>query len=190
MVLTMMINKDCIKTSTGITFNLYEPKPEMVNFNDIVNGLSKLCRFSGQISEFYSVAQHSVLVSEMIALTHPELALDALFHDAAEAYCGDLITPIKKDCFSYKTIEFAVMKVIGEKFGLKNLNSPLIKMADARMMATEKLYLCNCPEDEEWESIKDIKPYLIKIEDFWDHRKAKEMFVKRYNTLCDQRMVA
>lgn len=66
---------------------------------DIANALAKINRFTGHTSRLYSVAEHSLLVCH-IALRHfnatPAQALLALWHDAHEAYTGDLSTPGKQ----------------------------------------------------------------------------------------------
>ncbi len=81
------------QTYTGRKFYPFDPRPEEVDFDDITHALSLLCRFAGHVWEFYSVAQHSVLVSQ---LCPPGLALAGLLHDAHEAYTGDLIRSIKR----------------------------------------------------------------------------------------------
>lgn len=81
-----------ITTYTGRKFRLMNPDPEMVDLRDISRGLSRACRFAGQIEQHYSVAEHSIQVSRLVA---PENRLIALLHDAAEAYIGDLTTPFK-----------------------------------------------------------------------------------------------
>lgn len=94
-------------TASGYPFWVLDPRPEDIRIEDIAAHLSRICRFGGALKddvpnipplrsmvfvETYSVAQHSVLVSRNV---HQEFALEALLHDAAEAYVGDVIKPIK-----------------------------------------------------------------------------------------------
>src|SRR4051794_32940266 len=82
-----------IITSTGKWFDVFNPNPADVDIEDIVHALSMQCRFTGHTKEFYSVAQHSVLVS----LTCPSVdALYGLVHDGSEAYLSDIARPVKK----------------------------------------------------------------------------------------------
>lgn len=80
-------------TYTGKVFDFDSPSDGPVCLEDIAHALGMLCRFNGHIRRFYSVAQHSVLVSKLV---DPRYALLALFHDAAEAYVGDMVSPLKR----------------------------------------------------------------------------------------------
>jgi len=81
---------DWIQTYTGKRFWPLDPRPEDVDILDIAHSLSLLCRFTGHTSSFYSVSQHSILVAQEVP---KRLRLWALFHDAAEAYIGDIARP-------------------------------------------------------------------------------------------------
>ena len=81
------------------------PKEEDISIDDIGRALSNTCRYNGHTSQFYSVAQHSVIVSHITEAIIKEntkygyfsdvIALRALLHDAHEAYLGDMIRPMK-----------------------------------------------------------------------------------------------
>lgn len=79
-----------IQTYTGKQYSYEEPTPDMICIEDIARALSHLCRFTGHCKKFYSVAQHSVLVSHQTK--NPFLGL---MHDADEAYTGDMCRPLK-----------------------------------------------------------------------------------------------
>src|ERR1017187_10636100 len=76
-----------ITTFSGIHFWPLLPNPADIRIEDIAHALSNQCRFAGHAREFYSVAEHSVRVSQ---LCPPEDALWGLLHDASEAYLTDV----------------------------------------------------------------------------------------------------
>src|SRR4051812_31750950 len=81
-----------IQTYSGTEFWPLSPKAADVKLIDIAHALSNKCRFAGHCREFYSVAQHSVLVSRQLP---DEFKLWGLLHDAGEAYFADIPNPIK-----------------------------------------------------------------------------------------------
>lgn len=80
-----------IATTTNKHFYYLDVRIEDIDIQDIASGLANECRFNGLIDNFYSVAQHLVYVSYLVA---PEYALEALLHDASEAYVKDLPSTI------------------------------------------------------------------------------------------------
>lgn len=91
------MNSTSIETSSGLWIDINDPKPGQIRDMDIAHALSNICRFGGQCKEFYSVAQHSVLVYRLMTreTDDKQLHLAALLHDAHEAYLGDIPSPIK-----------------------------------------------------------------------------------------------
>lgn len=79
--------------ASGRWFDVFNPNPDDIDLKDIAHALSNQCRFTGHVKEFYSVAQHSVLVSQFC---DPLDAQWGLLHDASEAYLSDIARPIKK----------------------------------------------------------------------------------------------
>lgn len=101
---------------SGILVDLNKPTIEMISINDIASALSNICRFGGHCNAFYSVAQHSCVVA---ALAPEYLCREALLHDAAEAYLGDVIKPLKNIIgIVYEDLEASFMSLIAEKFNL------------------------------------------------------------------------
>jgi len=82
-----------LPTCTGRRVNILNPRPEDIDIEDIAQALSHTCRFAGHVPAFYSVAQHSLLASELL---DARTALWGLLHDAAEAYLHDLTRPLKR----------------------------------------------------------------------------------------------
>ncbi|MCD3082574.1 deoxyribonucleoside 5-monophosphate phosphatase [Salmonella enterica subsp. enterica serovar Enteritidis] len=91
-----------IQTLSGKQFDYLSATIDDIDIEDIAVALSNICRFSGHLPEFYSVAQHSVLCSQLVS---PEFAFEALMHDAAEAYCQDIPAPLKALLPDYREIE-------------------------------------------------------------------------------------
>jgi len=85
-------------TASGVQLDLDNPRPKDINLGDIAAALSKVCRFGAQASRFYSVAQHAVMVRQIVVeeFGRPDLALYALHHDSHEAYVCDLPRPLKE----------------------------------------------------------------------------------------------
>jgi hypothetical protein len=86
-----------IDTASGMRLDLDDPRPEDIRIEDVAGGLSKVCRFGAQAREYYSVAQHALLVRRLVVkVGHPELALVALQHDSHEAHLCDIPSPLKR----------------------------------------------------------------------------------------------
>lgn len=126
---------DWIQTFSGGQFWPLDPRADEVKLTDIAHQLAKICRFGGATLDFYSVAEHSLRVADLVP---PELRLQALLHDAAEAYCGDVVRPLKRNLAGYDAMESRIAFAIGEKFGVDLVNlHPLVIQADNEMLAVE-----------------------------------------------------
>lgn len=123
-----------IRTFTGKCFDVIDLKPNTIDVRDIAHALSHTARFAGQTFQFLSVAQHSVMVSEMVSERY---ALAALLHDASEAYLGDMPSPFKKLLPDYRMLEQNVMNAIATKFGFEMPLHPSIKKADKEILQME-----------------------------------------------------
>ena len=122
-------------TASGALINLKATNTDNIKIADIANALSHLCRFGGHVNRFYSVAQHSVLVA---GLAPKELKKEALLHDAAEAYLGDVIKPLKIIIGEeYELLEYAFQKEINQKFGLDIHKLQVIKEYDMQALELE-----------------------------------------------------
>ena len=133
----MNVAKYEILTLGGKIINFERCDPEQITLEDIAHGLSNVCRFSGQLYKFYSVAQHCLHVCRHMP---DHLKLDALFHDASEAYMGDVPRPVKLLCPDYKKIEAEISEAIRLRFGLSELSEVderVLKGADSRCLLTE-----------------------------------------------------
>lgn len=127
-----------MQTHSGKRFHPFDPHAEDVCIEDIAHALSNLCRFAGHVATFYSVASHSVFVSELVVrLGHPEHALAALLHDAAEAYYVDVPSPLKSGLPDYKSALGHGESVVMGAFGLSCVLPPVVRRADLMALADE-----------------------------------------------------
>jgi len=150
-----------IQTYTGKAVWPLSIKPEDILIEDIAHALSLICRFTGHTREFYSVAQHSVEVSNIVT---KEYKLEALLHDGSEAYINDIARPIKNhpDFSFYKEIEKNIQNAIIERFGISKEMHKSVKYADLVLLRTEQRDLLN-PSELEWDLGVNIQPLDKKI---------------------------
>lgn len=123
------------QTNSGLAFHHLNPKQEDIRIEDIAHALSMTCRFGGHVNSFYSVAQHSVMVSVIVP---QEYALQALLHDAPEAYIGDMVNPLKCEMPEFRKLEKEIWQVIAKKFSLPVTLHESVKKADLVALATER----------------------------------------------------
>lgn len=170
-----------ILTSTGQYFRFKQPELHPYDIEEIAHALSHVCRYTGHCNEFYSVAQHSV----MVALVLPkDLQLQGLMHDASEAYLGDVSSPLKALLPEYKTLEERVERAISWHFKLPFPLDPAIKHADMRMLMTEKRDLMiRTPQcEQEW---PNFQPFSFRVRPV-PSAEAKGMFLALYTELTGE----
>jgi hypothetical protein len=169
-------------TASGEPFWCLDPRPEDIRITDIAAQLARVCRFGGALRDdvaIYSVAQHSVLVSRNVP---PEYALEGLLHDAAEAYIGDMVKPIKDALPDRLVIEDNIDRVIRAKFGLPRTKSQAIKDADYRAVLTEKRDVYPAAHRVDW-GVARAEPWPEIIRP-WGVFRARREFLKRFVELA------
>ncbi len=125
---------DWMQLYSGKQFWPFDPRVGDFDIRDIAHGLSNLCRYAGHTRFFYSVAEHSWLLSFAV---HPSLAMEALLHDGSEAYVADIPKPIKRELKDYCFVENTIQSVLAEQFGLQYPFSDAIHTADRAILANE-----------------------------------------------------
>jgi 5'-deoxynucleotidase YfbR-like HD superfamily hydrolase len=162
-------------------FNYNKPEESEVTIEDIASALSNVCRFSGHLPRFYSVAQHLVNTSRIV---EPEFAFTALMHDTAEAFTNDLPTPLKWALPIFKELEVKIETAMSNKFGFEFPYPAEVKLADTQMLLLEKNFV---KEDKhKWEYYGDVKfRHLRNRVDLssWQPRRAKREFLERFYEL-------
>jgi 5'-deoxynucleotidase YfbR-like HD superfamily hydrolase len=177
-----------IQVATGRRFWPLAPRPEDIDFRDIAHALSMQCRFSGHSRAFYSVAQHSVLVSHAC---DPQDALWGLMHDASEAYLVDIPKPLKIDVgfTSYRAAEDKLQVMLCVKFGLQTWMPSSVHRADEALLAAEAIDLMS-PLDPDWEKwVGGIERYPETIHP-WGPERSKSTFLARFHQLTKGRFRA
>lgn len=129
-----MAKQPMIGTYTGKRFDPREFDEEYVDPRDIAHGLSLCCRYNGQCTTMYSVAEHCLRGSLIIG---EDYALEFLLHDAAEAYLGDMIWPLKQFFPEFVELTDVYQDIIYETFGITERHHDIIKEMDDIMHATE-----------------------------------------------------
>jgi hypothetical protein len=171
-----------IVTNSGKKFHPFNPNPDDISLLDIAHSLSLQCRWNGHIDSFYSVAQHSVMVSRIVEEIDPEHSLEALMHDAAEAFTSDVPLPIKMALPDFMVMEKRVEKAISEKFSLNFPWPKSIKKADRIALNTEAIHLF----DHDVLNLLDINVDTSR-NDFWIEpwypTEAETQFLRRWNDL-------
>jgi uncharacterized protein len=159
-----------------------DTRPGDIRIEEVAHALSHICRFGGHVRDFYSVAQHSVLVASALP---EELKLVGLLHDATEAYCGDMIRPLKRSIPRYKEIEDRIWLAVAERFSLPVELPPSVKEADNRVLQVERRDLL-APHPWKWtiaQSETGNTPYDWRIEACWPPARACDEFLEEFHRL-------
>lgn len=173
-----------IQLVDGRPFEPGNPEPEDFDIKVIAKALSKICRFGGHTSRFYSVAEHSIHVASLLP---KEFHMYGLLHDAHEAYTGfgDVCNPVKTA--SLRMLERSIDGVIAQAFDLEAgiFNSEAIKFADLTMLATEKRDLLE-PSQREWEfELPDPVKHLNLANLDGSPERVEKAFLIIYNEIVE-----
>jgi uncharacterized protein len=163
------LRADWMQTFTGKAFVPLDPRPDLIDRRDIAHALSLLCRYGGHASRFYSVGEHSLLISR--ALERDGAPLDVirwgLMHDAAEAYLGDVIRPVKRSMPIYRDAEARLLEVIAAVFGLpydgggREGYGPEVAACDNRILLDERAELLSAPP-QKWDQ-EGLDPLGVQV---------------------------
>jgi len=181
-----------LTTWSGHHFDPLHPDPDLICIEDIAHALSNICRYGGHADSFYSVAQHSHLMSTFCT---PRLRRACLLHDAAEAYIGDMVRPIKHGTLLgsiFEDAENKLLRMIFEKFGVPINHLPAVEFWDRFMLR--------------WEQ-RDLRPRCLEADGYWFTEAeggvsperwlrpwtpvfSKELFLEQFHVLFDRQAVA
>lgn len=169
-----------IITSSGESLRLFQPRPWQIHLEDLAQGLSNTCRFAGQSRHFYSVAEHSILVADLVVANgYPELEAVALMHDAAEAFIGDMVSPLKCHLPEYRISESRLRAAIADRFDLPHTLPDPVKTADIQALALERAALI--PPSTPWPILQGIQIPVGHTLHGWLPSQAKRAFLERFH---------
>lgn len=170
-----------MQTYSGIAYFPLDPRVDEICIEDIAHALSMLCRYGGHAKRFYSVAEHSYHASFLVPHEH---AMAALMHDAPEAYCGDVVRPLKRHLGHYAEIEALNWRAISWKFGLPFTLPQCVHDADVAMFFAEAKVLVGEPARPGWgmgcTTPLSYDPALIEC---WTPEVAEIQFLERFREL-------
>ncbi len=186
-----------IQLANGHYFDYTRPGDSLIDIESIAHALSNLCRFTGHCRAFYSVAQHCVLMSQIVPAIDQ---LYALLHEASEPVVADLNKPLKMLLREYDAIEGEAQRAILAQFGLDpDMRPASIKPADWTLLATEQRDLMPTRRAvrwgalgfavewehlplHEWSFTAGVTPLADSIEP-WTPEVAKAAFLERFRIL-------
>jgi hypothetical protein len=180
-----------LQTVSGRWVNPFDPDPEQLDPGDIARALANQCRFGGHSRVFYSVAQHSVIVSRLVEERggDAEDVFAALMHDATEAYLGDMPHPIKHRSplgAAFKAAEDRLEQAIADRFAIR-AGVAEIKRADRALLATERRAFSS--ERWPWPELEGVEPLDLELT-AWPPDEAADAFAQRYAELDARRATA
>lgn len=166
-----------ITTYSGAKFFIDECNIWDIPFEDIAHSLSMNCRFNGHVKYFYSVAEHSVIVSYLVPRQD---ALWGLLHDVTEAFCTDIPRPFKSLITGFDEFEEKLAKNVARHFGLPEELPDSVKYIDKNIVANEAAVLFKSPPD--WLQFYDDVGARSKIIGLMPDI-AEQEFTARYHAL-------
>ena len=169
-----------VQTYSGDLLSLTDPDPRAIELSCISMALARQCRFNGHTVKDYSVAEHSVNVEAYVAArtNDRDLRRAALLHDAAEAYIGDITSPVKTVLGpSVRELEDRILLAIAQRFDIPfaAFSHSLVKEADLRLLAAEANQLLPTGPAEEWaHSLPYPAPKTLEC---WTAKTARTRFL-------------
>jgi len=183
-------HRNLIDQSKSYKFQTYSGQTfDYMNFNNydfdievIARSLSHISRWFGHTHFFYSVAQHSVLVSQFCPTKN--LAKWGLMHDCGEAFLGDIGSPLKRLIGPRITyLEDSILTAIAKQHKLDGDSIPKeVTVVDLQVLETERHLITNTCESL-WKKNVDRLP-ISSIPEL-THIEARNQFLDKYHELFD-----
>ena len=180
-----------METSTGRVVYPLNLKPADVCLEDVAHHLSAVCRYNGATRRHYSVAEHSVLVALHLEADGwagaPTRLLNALLHDAAEAYLQDVIGPIKSSFPLMAAAERSALLAVHEALRVPYIDSAMIrgeiKLVDRRICLDERAALLPRHDPRKRWGVDRLEPLGVEVKGL-PARRAKALFLRTFARLA------
>lgn len=172
-----------ITTYSGEKFYIDHCNIADIPMFDIAHALSMNCRFNGHLQTFYSVAEHSVIVSEIVeAMASRKYALAALLHDISEAFVPDVPRPFKDLIAGFDDYEHRLLKAAAHTYKFRYPLHDTVKYVDKHIVRAEaeELYQKPCPK---WVKAYDSIPMANRLIEGLTPWEARQAFMVRFATL-------
>jgi hypothetical protein len=169
-------------TASGGRFHPLDPRPEDVDFDDMAHHLARICRYGGAVQGWYSVAEHSCLMSDhFLKLGDVEGARYAHVHDGPEYVINDIIRPIKPELPDFHRIEAPIERAILRRLGLAPSLPSRVKEADNLIIGDERtqLFTAEALQRAQWQE----KPCLGVTCRQWERDQARDEWRSRFRAL-------
>lgn len=178
---------DWIQTFSGRQFWPLDPRTNELDLVDIASALSKDCRYGGHCLQFYSVAEHCVLMTREARRRGYSIRdqRTTLLHDGSEGYLRDVPRPIKGDLTNYRTIEDGLMERIALRFDVDWPIPPHVKALDEEIVLAEQAQNM-APVPAPWRTgrsaFKADTPMDVQLRCWPPHRAFSEFMIEAANT--------
>lgn len=172
-----------ITTYSGEKFYIDHCNISDIPMFDIAHALSMNCRFNGHLQTFYSVAEHSVIVSEIVeAMASRKHALAALLHDISEAFVPDVPRPFKDLISGFEEYEERLLKAAAYTYKFQYPLHDTVKYVDKHIVRAEaeELYKDPCPA---WVKSYDSIPMANRLIEGLTPWEARTKFMIRFAAL-------
>jgi hypothetical protein len=181
------ISRTAIETRSGRAFEFENLAANRYDIKDIAAALSKQCRYNGHTNRFYSVAEHCVILAHYAEkMIGEQEAIQMLLHDAAEAYIGDHVLPVKTMLPEVRNLEDALDEIIAFQFGLIHPFPAYVKELDYAIVLDERRALF--PDSRwTWQAEQSgLKPLGVTIVG-WSPEYAEAVYLQTWQALTGLR---